>query len=155
MSHLHSFIWILGLGRRHSRGNSTFDFEHSSRSPVFASHYDMFSLPIRRPKCFEASDNSPDCLTQLSRLGPISLLSKVGKICEGVLTWIIQSDSLILPNQLGFRSGICTSDGVRLAHYLCGIYSTKKCSLSGMFMDITKAHDRLHTVPLFSSLREI
>jgi hypothetical protein len=70
---------------------------------------------------------------------PISLLSQIGKICEKIVTWFLQSEATVRPNQLECRPYACAIDAARLAHHSSAVRASLKRSFAGIFLDITKA----------------
>jgi hypothetical protein len=94
--------------------------------------------PIPKPK-------SPE-------LRPISLLNQVGKLCERILTWFLQAEATVRSNRLGCRAGVSAIDAGRLAYHLSAVSAANKRPFAGIFLDITKAHERVHTGILFQKL---
>jgi hypothetical protein len=89
---------------------------------------------------------------QSSEFRPISLLNQVGKVCERIVTWFLQSEASIRPNQLGCRAGVFFIDTAQLAHHYSAVSTANKRPCAGIFLDITKAYDRVHTGILFQKL---
>jgi hypothetical protein len=74
-----------------------------------------------------------------------SLLNQIGKLCERIITWFMQTEATVRPYQLGCRVGVSPIDAARLAHDLFAVSATNKRPFAGIFLDIAKAYDRVHT----------
>ena len=55
-------------------------------------------------------------------------------------------------NQLGCRSRVCAINAARLTHHHPAIYATNKLNFSGVFLNIPKAYNRIHTMILFKKV---
>jgi len=76
---------------------------------------------------------------------PISLLNQIGKVCERIITWFLQAEATIGPNQLGSRADVSAIDAAWPAHHLSSVTAANKRPFPGIFLDIIKAHDLIYT----------
>jgi len=85
---------------------------------------------------------------------PISLLSQISKICERLVTWLLQQEIELSPNQYGCRSKLSALDAARVAHHRSAVNAAKNWRTGAIFLDISKAYDRVNSAVLLRDLSE-
>jgi hypothetical protein len=70
------------------------------------------------------------------------------------MAWIIQDSLTLAAQQFGSRSLRGVVGAARVAHHHSALYAAQEWKSAAVFLDITKAYDRVHTGLLICKLQK-